>query len=298
MQRLSPLRGFSIAEVLVAILISSVVCIAIVQLFHQNERVFRDQSIVIEMQQSARAALALITDDIRLAGQGVPVFEAGNRDSISEGSVVVLNGTGPSRIQFRAGLSDLDSVVSSTPLSVSVGTTADLSVPHAAAYSAQLGTAPTARYVFIWGAGMGWVRGHIHSISGLSRILTITPVEASPGTITFSTSPMVSLEEAIAIFFDPQTKSVRRATATNLSNPAAPQWGPANELAAHVVELEFQYFDARDSRLPVLDTLTARDRVARIDVQVSVEAASPLNNGALPVYTLSQRSIPRNLALR
>ena len=68
--------GFSLIEVLVAL--SIVLCLSTMmfQLFHQNERVIRDQTLIMEMQQTARIVASQIADEIRMAGQGVPVYSS------------------------------------------------------------------------------------------------------------------------------------------------------------------------------------------------------------------------------
>ena len=66
--------GFSLLEVLVATAITVGVGAATFQLFHQNERIFRDQSLKLEMQQSARLIASQVADDVRMTGQGIPAL--------------------------------------------------------------------------------------------------------------------------------------------------------------------------------------------------------------------------------
>src|SRR5438094_5353534 len=69
-------RGFSLIELLMAMTITVGIGLTVFQLFHRNERVFWDQNLIIEMQQNARAVASQIAEEIRMAGQGVPVYAA------------------------------------------------------------------------------------------------------------------------------------------------------------------------------------------------------------------------------
>ena len=77
-------NGFSLAELLIALLV--VLCIGMMtfQLFYQNERVIRDQNLIMEMQQTARVVMSQIADEVRMAGQGVPTYASTFDASASE----------------------------------------------------------------------------------------------------------------------------------------------------------------------------------------------------------------------
>ena len=96
------MRGFSLIELLLALAISLGIGAAMFQLFHQNERVFRDQHLIIEMQQGARAAAAQIADEVRMAGEGVPVFASTFDDGKYEAVAAILPSSTATRIDFRA----------------------------------------------------------------------------------------------------------------------------------------------------------------------------------------------------
>ena len=78
-------KGFSLVELLAALTVTLIVSLAVFELFYSNERIFRDQNMVIEMQQTARAAASQLADELRMAGQGVPVYAStfDNADSES-----------------------------------------------------------------------------------------------------------------------------------------------------------------------------------------------------------------------
>jgi hypothetical protein len=67
---------------------------AIFELFQQNERLFRDQGLRLEMQQSVRVVAYEVSDIVRVAGQGVPVHSSSFDDQPNEATVAVLAGSG------------------------------------------------------------------------------------------------------------------------------------------------------------------------------------------------------------
>ena len=98
-------RGFSLTEVLVAVIVTMIVATAVFQLFERNERLYRDQNLITEMQQGARAAISQISDEIRAAGQGVPRYAASFDLAENESTVPILSGSERYTAQsaFRAG---------------------------------------------------------------------------------------------------------------------------------------------------------------------------------------------------
>ena len=267
-------------ETLAATAITAGMAAAAFQLFHQNERLFRDQSVILEMQQSARAIVSQFADDIRRAGQGVP---PGMDD-------VILPGTSDSRLNLRASYSGTESTVaSSLPLVFTIGTPFTISVDSTSGFS-------SGRQAFLW-TDLAWIRATIDSVSGSTHSVRVTPTVAAVTPAEFVVPPTLSLDEAVSLFFDATTKTIRRTTASNTENAESPAWAPANELAANVTDLDLDYLDA-DSMPITPDTPGRRQRVRAIEVRVSVRAATTLSDGSRPVYRLSTRAVPRNLALR
>jgi prepilin-type N-terminal cleavage/methylation domain-containing protein len=269
------MRGFSLIEVLIATAITIGVGAIVFQLFHQNERIFRDEALRTEMQQTARMIVSQIGDDIRIAGQSVP-------PEIGE---IVLPGSGEQRLNLRAGFSATESIVT-TPLPVSLvaGTSITLGVESTTGFS-------TGRQIYLWN-GPNWIRATLDSVSGSAKTVRLTPSgAASP--IEFTTSPMIAPDEAIAVYREASTDTVRRTTANNTTNASSPAWAPANELATNVIGLKFLYYDAAGA--PVApDTPVERARIASIETRVRVRTAAAVAGGAQPVYSLSVRFHPRN----
>ena len=270
--------AFSLLETLVATAITVGIGAVAFQLFHQNERLFRDQAVILEMQQGARVVVSQIGDDVRMAGQGVP-------PGLAE---IILHGSGSSRLNMRTSFSAVEStVVSPLPVPVAAGNALTVIVESTAGFSA-------GRQAYLW-ADLSWTRGAINSVSGAARSIRLTPSMVSPSPLEFVVPPAISLDEAVSLYFDSTTKTVRRTTATNTAS--SPSWAPANELAANVTDLVFTYLDSEG--VPVIpDTLEHRSQIVSIEARVVVRASTPLSDGSRPAYALSARVVPRNIGLR
>jgi len=275
-----PCAGFSLIEVLVATAITVGVGSIVFQLFQQNERVFRDEALQTEMQQTARMVVSQIGDDIRIAGQSVPPAPGD----------VVLPGSTQQRLNLRVGLSTTESIVTTAlPISASLGSSITLKVENTSGFS-------TGKQIFVWNTP-NWLRATVDSVSGSARTVRMTPSVGSGPSMQFTTPPIMGLDEAIAVYLDAAAHTVRRTTSANTSNTANPVWAPANELATNVMGLDFIYFDNAGNAL-IPDTPVNRAKIASIEARVQVRTAAVLASGTQPVYSLSVRAQPRNLRYR
>ena len=110
-------RGFSLIEITMAVFITLGIGLIVFQLFLQNEHIFRDQHLIIEMQQSARAVVTQIADEVRMAGTGMPMYASIFDNSGTEAVAAILPASSATRIDFRAGLNAIESTVTSaTPI--------------------------------------------------------------------------------------------------------------------------------------------------------------------------------------
>jgi prepilin-type N-terminal cleavage/methylation domain-containing protein len=295
--------GFSLIELMLAMTITVGISAAAFQLFQQNSRVFQDQDLIIDAQQMARAAVSEITDEIRMAGQGVPIFSATDSGGFTDGVNVIMEGSSSARLNLRSGRSNVEAIVTGPPsLTLTAGVAASLTITDAGAFSSLIGSAPAGRFAYVWGPagrGWGWARASIGSIAARTNTILLTPVEigGAGGSIQFSGAPTIELEEAVAIFWDTSARSIRRATATDMSNPAAPGWSPANDMAINVSRLSFTYYD-REGNAIEPDSLEHRASIARIDFELGIEVERPLSTGVKPEYRFESRVTPRNLKIR
>ena len=250
------------------------------RLFYQNERIFRDQALIFEMQQGARLIVAQIADDVRMAGQGIP-------PGLGE---LILPGSDSSRLNLRVGFSSTESVATSAlPFPVAIGSVVTISLESTSGFSA-------GRQAFLWNEN-AWARVAISTVVGSSKSVRGMPLETSKSALVFVSPPALSLDEAVATYLDASTHTVRRTTANNTENPASPSWAPANELAANVSNLTMLYYDAAGGPL-ILDSALRRSQVAAIEARVTVRSSAALSNGSRPVFSLSVRANPRNMGLR
>jgi Tfp pilus assembly protein PilW len=280
--------GFSLAELMVAMMIALAMSTLLFHLFHQTERVVRDQSLVMEMQQTARVVAAQVADELRMAGQGVPIYPAKFDESASEAVSVILARSTSDRIDFRAELSNVQtSVTTPGPVDLTVGVAQSLSVRDGSAFTA-------GKFAYVSDESV-WMRGLINYAS--RTMLTITPREASSSAnvVRFSGRPAVHLDEAVSIYLI--GNSVRHATSSDMTDPANPLWSAANEIGKNVVAMTFTYFDSTGIEV-VPGTLNSRLSISRIDIRLTVETATPLSNGARPSFSLALRTIPRNVRIR
>jgi prepilin-type N-terminal cleavage/methylation domain-containing protein len=300
-------KGFTLLEVLISISITLVIGVALFQLFQQNERVFNDQNLVTEMQQGARAAIFQAADEIRMAGQGIPTYADTYSETRGEESIAILAGSSATRINFRAGLAPAESVViAPTPIAFSVGSPMTVTLDDASGLYNAIGGGPAGRFVYLWGAsdtmGWLWVRALINSVTLSIRSVRLTPFSAGPigntgSTVQFPAFPTMSLEEAIAIYQDSATGSLRRTTATNMSDPIHPTWAPANELSSNVTDFQLDYFD-RFGNIVIPDTLSNRARIERVNIRLSVQTAQELRNHSRPTFAVSVRTNIRSARIR
>lgn len=285
-------RGFSLTELLIALLIVLATGMMTFQLFYQNERVIRDQNLIMEMQQTARVVMSQIADELRMAGQGVPIYASTFDSSASESTAAFLGSSTASRIDFRAGLSNVETVITTpAPLDITMNTSQTLGVGDSTGLAA-------GKFIYIWGPGTNgwtWVRAQLTGVSS-SNITCIPQQTGAAGTVVhFNAAPTVYLEEAVSLFLS--AGSVRRATATGFINPASPTWSASNEIGANVTSLTFTYYDGNGAPLNP-SSLASRTAIARIDIRLTVQTAGVLSNGTAPTYSLALRTIPRNVRIR
>ncbi|PYS31006.1 MAG: hypothetical protein DMG11_02920 [Acidobacteria bacterium] len=272
--------------------------LVVFQLFRQNERVFRDQNLVIEMQQTARVVASQIADEVRMAGEGVPVY-ASRFDSLAqEGAAVVLASSTNNRIDFRAGLSLVEtSVTTPVPLDCTLGLSRTLTVADGSSFLNALGTTtPTGKFVYIWGPANNqtwtWVRAELTRING--NTLTLTPRQGGVSSV-FTRAPTLTLEEVVSFYLS--GTNVKRATAADMTNPASPAWSASNDIGRNVTSLTFTYYDENNNPIDP-GSLASRLSIARVDVRIVAQTSDALSDGSRPSHTLSFRTIPRNLRVR
>ena len=278
-------RGFSLIELLIAMTITVGIGMAVFQLFHQNERVFRDQNLILEMQQNARAVSSQIAEEIRMAGQGVPVYAATFDSVAAEDVTSIMPTSTSSRLDFRAGVSNVETATTSAvPIDFTLGVTSVLSVPKTSGFS-------NGDFIYVWGladnGAWAWVRAELVGIS--LNNLTIVPRQATRNPVRFVRLPTISLDESVS--FQISGTTIKRATASGGA------WSASNEIGRNFSSLTFTYYDLAN-RVIAPSSLPNRRSIARVDVQVVAQTSDLLSNRTRPTYSISLRVIPRNLRIR
>jgi prepilin-type N-terminal cleavage/methylation domain-containing protein len=280
-------RGFSLIELLMALVVSMALSAAMFQLFHLNERVIRDQTLVMEMQQTVRAVASQIADEVRMAGQGVPVRAAAFDSTLTEAAATILATSTRNRIDFRAGLSNVE-----TRLTAPIPVDFTRGVPRTLSVTDGSGLAP-GKFVYLFG-DLVWLRAAVAGVSPTT--LTIIPRDIGSGDRAYFTSaPVVTPDEAISIYLNGE--SVRRATASSMTNPESPAWSAGSEIGENVRTLTFTYYDAVGAAVSPT-TLENRLSIVRVDIELTVQTAAPLSDGKRPAYSVALRTIPRNVRIR
>jgi hypothetical protein len=255
------------------------------QLFKQNEEVFRDQNLIVEMQQNARAVAAQIGEEIRLAGQGVPVYAATFDDAPSDAVVPVLASSTGTRIDFRSGLSNVDTYVASPlPIEFVVGTPTTFLTGSSSGFS-------VGDSLYVWGASDSgtWAWSRTEVIGTASSSMTVVPRQTGNQAARFSRPATVSLEEGVS--FQLAGTSIRRATLSGST------WSAANEIGRNFSSMTFTYFDA-GGNVVTPASLAERASIVRVDVKLVAHTPDVLSNGTRATYAVSLTAIPRNLRIR
>ena len=102
-------KGFTLIEILITLLISSVVMIAAYQTFDSQQKSYLIQENVATMQQGLRASMLLLTNDIRMAGYDSQLSDNFGITDITPRDInnnVDAGNTGKSGIEITADLDD------------------------------------------------------------------------------------------------------------------------------------------------------------------------------------------------
>lgn len=283
-------RGFSLIELLLAIVIVLGVVGAMFQLFVQSERLMRDREVLLETQQSARAVAAMIADEIFMGGQGVPLYAARFDTIGSEATEVFLPGTDASRLRLRTQSQNTDTVLgTSGPSTFEAGV-------RVTAQTLDPGFRPAVgHYVFLWGQSTDawtWIRARVEPETSPSG-LALTPVQFGTGGNRFVTLPRVSEEYAVS--FRLSGRSIMRGELRNLSDLNDPLFRELS-VGDDFVRLEFVYYDG-SGRVRDPATLAGRRDIRRVDFVLEAEGTATLSDGRRPHFIATMTATPRNLEI-
>src|SRR4030095_4874692 len=93
-------RGFSFVELMLSVLLTLLIAMVVFRLFRQSDQGFRDQNQIIQMQQNVRAVATQIADELRMAGQNIPLYSGKFDAAPIEACQTILDGSNGTRIAF------------------------------------------------------------------------------------------------------------------------------------------------------------------------------------------------------
>ena len=288
--------GFSLIELMISMTITMAIGLIVFQLFLQNEQVFRDQNLILEMQQSARAVASMISDEIRMAGQGVPAFAASMDATTQEEAQTILNGSDSSTVVFRAGISNATaSVQDAPPLSYTVGTPTTITVDDVTAIDDLIGN-NTDRFVYLWGATGNtwtWVRAQVTAINTGTNVISVTPRQRATAGDSFSSEPMLVAEEGVAYRLN--GSDLQRGTTRDFTTATAPVVS-YSAVGENFTGLTFSYFDGSGNAVTP-NSLANRALIRQVDFTLSAATAEALAaTGEVRTFAISMTVYPRNIS--
>jgi len=291
--RFSDSSGFSLLELLLAMVITLGIGLIVFQMFLRNERVFRDQNMVLEMEQSVRAVADMINDELRMAGKGVPAFAASQNNETAEAVQIIMNGSNASTIVFRSsGNNGFAEPQGTPPFTYLVGVPAVLSLDD---IDPLVGT--TGSNVFLWGPSgesWTWVRATVGTMDAVNDLMVVVPTQMSLSGGTVDSVPYLSMEEGTA--FTLNGTDVRRGTITSFATLTAPTI-TYETIGENFNDLTFTYYDAANN-VVTPSTLAARATVRRVDFTVGAQTSEPLaSTGEVRTYAITMSTYPRTMSL-
>jgi type II secretory pathway pseudopilin PulG len=287
-------RGFSIVELMLSLILTLMIALVVFQLFRQNDRGFRDQNLTARMQQNVRAVASQIADELRMAGQNIPVYSGKFDAAPVEACQTILDGSNGTRLAFRSGISNVNARGTS-PLAYTIGTPATVSVTDATPFNTAIG-GMSGRFVYLHGKTpnlWGWVRAEVTAINVGGNTITVTPAQNGSMGTTFANPMTVSLEEGISYRLSGNT--IQRGTVsdfTNLTSPTIVEAPVGNDFTS----LQFTYYNRAGTAITP-STLAVRAQVWRVDMTVVGQTAQNLSNGTRPTFAMTVRTFPRNVGI-
>jgi Tfp pilus assembly protein PilW len=287
-------RGFSLVELMLSLILTLMIAMVVFQVFRQSDRSFRDQNLIARMQQNVRAVATQISDELRMAGQNIPLYNGKFDAAPIEACQTILDGSNGTQISFRSGISNVNSRAT-TPLTYTIGTPATVTVTDATPFNTAIGGV-SGRFVYLHGKTANlwsWVRAEVTAINVGTNTLTVTPAQNGSMGTTFANPITVSLEEGISYRLNSNT--IQRGTVSNFTNLTSPTMVEA-PVGNDFTSLQFSYYDRAGTAITP-STLASRAQVWRVDITVVGQTAQNLSNGTRPTFAMTVRTFPRNVGI-
>jgi prepilin-type N-terminal cleavage/methylation domain-containing protein len=177
--------GFTLIELLAALLIMSIVMVGVIGVFSSQNKTYIQQDLTLAMEENLRIAMAMVTDNLRTTGYGVPTTSLSSwvpwvSGFTSNPQVTQGSGSNPDTISVAActsqSVATLSVTAASGATSLSLSSTADLDASNKRLI--QIGSSENAHVISVSGSSITIDTNPSSSGNqGLSRAyLTGTPI--------------------------------------------------------------------------------------------------------------------------
>lgn len=257
--------GFTLIEILIAVSIFFIVLFAVYTAFESSRTTFAAGEQKADIQQTARLAMELMEQDLRLAGYGLPP-EAGS----------AIETATPTSISFRADLLNASTIVAEDYVG---GTT--LKVEDASGIQSQ-------DTIFLMNGGQ-WDALEVTEVNTSDNPHTITAASAAADDYPWAAQVGRPLTVTYCSCAETNTEPPVWACAANATTLCKDEGDAAGlqPLADNIQSLQFAYFDEEDV------ATNNRDDIRRIVITVTVQ--SPPGWWRPQVFSMESDVRPRNL---
>ena len=279
---------------MIGVAVTMVMSAVAFQLFQQSDEVFRDQNQTLAMQQNVRATASQIANDLRVAGQNVPIFSSRFDSAPAEAVQTILSGSNGTEIRFRSGRTNVNSVVTS-PATYPLGVVTTINASNVAPFDAAIGGG-AGRFVYIVGKTpnlYGWVRAEVISVQTGPNTMVVRPYQVGSLGSNFVGAMTVALEEGISYRLDGNI--IRRGVVSDFTDLTTPTI-VESVMGDNFTALQFTYFNRAGTAITP-DTVANRSQVWRVNVRVVGQTAQNLSDGTRPTFAMTLPTFPRNMGV-
>jgi Tfp pilus assembly protein PilW len=169
-------QGFTVVELMISTAMLLVVLSAALSFFSRGQRVYTNERITLDMVQDMRTVFDRFTNEIRMAGSGLPAPRG-----VIEGS--------PTMLIVRGDFDNITTIITSVSAITVSGSTATFPVGMTAGFNA------------------GQTISLINNLTGISALAKITTVDSAAKTITVNKDDLFPIESGAQLTDDPATNS-------------------------------------------------------------------------------------------
>ena len=212
-------KGFTLVELLIAVLISGIVIIEIYNFFNYQQRNYALQDQLVEVQQNLRVGMDALSRDLRPIGYGVP-------SATSPSAIEKITAATEKSITFLANLSDVHTELTNDY------DPAALSPNDSILYVNSSNGFANGNIIYVTD-GAKWDQATITSVSGPLGTLTISAPLANP----YSVGSTVHVVSTVTYTIDTTDKELTRKIDS----------GSAQPVCNNLDYLQFKYYDTNNN---------------------------------------------------